>query len=141
MGINTILPGTTIPQFRSGMSAYINRQGYSVSYTSLFSSGSLNYENTKTAVLNNKAVALFLSGWRNVTFTNGEGYDVLTYEYCDTNHVSVGFGCLEVNYTLPNYSTVTHKYIHASICAGIYRNGYINIATTDIDEALAINIS
>ncbi len=141
MGTNSIVPGTTITQFRSGMSAYINRQGYSVSYTSLFSFGSLNYENAKTAVLNGKAIALFMAGFRNVTFTNENGYDILHYEFTDTNHVSVGLGCLEVNYTLPNYSTVTHKYIHSSIGVGIYRNGYINIATTDIDEALVVNVS
>jgi hypothetical protein len=80
MGVNTIRPGTTIPQFRSGMSTYMNRQGYSVSYTSLFSSGSLNYNNAKTAVLNGKAIALFMAGFRNVTFTNETGTT-----YCNTS--------------------------------------------------------
>lgn len=133
--------GTTIPQFKSGMKKYINRQGYSVGFESLKSWGNFKFDQAKTAVQSNKALAVFLNGYRGITIHQNDGYDMLGFEYTSAKHVIAGFGCLEVNYTLTNNTTRTDRYIHGSMGVGLYPNAYINVDTAKIDEALVLNIS
>jgi hypothetical protein len=140
MQTNVVQPGTTIPQFKNGLSIYAGRNGYSVGYTSVMRFGSLDYEQAKSVVTNNKALAIFMRGFRGTTFDSGNGNDHLMYEYATANHTVAGFGCLDVTYTLTNYQTRTDRYIHCSMGTGIHRNAYVNIATSQIDEALAIAI-
>lgn len=139
--MGTTESGNTVSEFRSGMKKYVNRQGYNIGFSSLMSWGSLNYTTAKTAVQQNKAIALFLKGYRCVTIETEQGYDVLNYEYSTGNHAVAGFGCLEVTYTFSNNTTRTDKYIHASMGVGMNLNGYINAGTANIHEALAITIS
>ncbi len=141
MGTNTTGAGTTVTQFRNGLKAYVNRQGYSITYSSLMSGGQLNYDSTKTVVQSNKAIALFLAGYRSTVITIGSGFDILAYEYAYSNHAVSGFGCLEVSYTLSNNQTRFDRYIHCAMGLGLYRTGYINVNTAQIDEALVLNIS
>lgn len=139
--MGTTANGNTVSEFRSGMTKYVNRQGYSISFSSLMSWGKIKFDTAKTVVQQNKAIALFLKGYRCVTIKTEEGYDVLDYEYSTANHAVAGFGCLEVTYTFSNNTTRTDKYIHASMGIGINLNGYINVGTANIHEALAITIS
>ncbi len=132
--------GATVSQFKSGIKKYVNRQGYSISFESLVSWGKFKYDRAKEVVQSQKAIAVFIKGYRATIISNGEGYDSLTYEYANANHVVAGFGCLEVNYTFADNTTRQDKYIHASLGVGLYRNGYINL-TNKIQEALAITIS
>ncbi len=141
MGTNTTGAGTTVTQFRNGLKTYVNRQGYSITYSSLMSGGQLNYDSAKTVVQSNKAIALFLAGYRSTVITVGTGFDILAYEYAYSNHAVSGFGCLEVSYTLSNNQTRFDRYIHCAMGLGLYRTGYINVNTAQIDEALVLNIS
>lgn len=141
MGTNSTGAGTTVNQFRNGLSTYVNRNGYSISYSSLMSGGHINYDSAKAVVQSNKAIAIFLAGYRSTIIATGSGYDVLSYEYATANHTVAGFGCLEVNYTLPNNQMRQDRYIHCAMGVGLYKNGYLNINTAQIDEALTLNIS
>ena len=139
--MGTSSKGTSVSQFKSGIKKYVNRQGYSLSFQSLMSWGKIKYDTVKATVQQGKAIALFLLGYRGITITQNEGYDILTYEYTTANHVVAGFGCLEVNYTFADNSTRTDRYIHCSMGMGLYPNGYINVGSAKIDDALALNIT
>jgi hypothetical protein len=142
MRTNVVQPGTTISQFKTGLTNYVNRQGYSVSYTSLMSWGSFSYSKAITAAQSDKAMALFMSGYRLANFTAFDGRDSIYYEYTDVGHVGTGFGCLTVDYILTNGSARTDRYIYTSSGLGINNTkAYINVAATQIDDAYAINIS
>lgn len=133
--------GTTISEFQAGLRSYVKRQGYNVSFSSIMTSGKVNYEKAKTIVLQNKALAIFMSGYKGTTIVTNEGYDLLEYEYTKASHAVVGFGCLEVKYTLSDNSSRTDKYIHCSMGVGLNTNGYININTSNIDNVLEVTIS
>ena len=107
--------GTTISEFQAGLRSYIKRQGYNVSFSSIMTSGKVNYEKAKTIVLQNKALAIFMSGYKGTTIVTNEGYDLLEYEYTKASHAVVGFGCLEVKYTLSDNSIRTDKYYKDNI--------------------------
>ena len=133
--------GATVSQFRSGMKKYVNRQGYSISYESLTSWGKLKFDRATTVVEEGKPIALFLSGYTSTKIATEEGRDALNYETTAGNHAVAGFGCLEVNYTFSDNSTRADRYIHCAMGVGLYQNGYINVGSAKIDEALAITIS
>lgn len=137
----TVSNGATISDFRSGMKKYVNRQGYNISFSSLMSWGKIKFDTAKSVVQQGKPIALFLSGYTSTTIAMGEEYDILNYESTTGNHAVAGFGCLEVNYTFSNNSTRTDRYIHCAMGVGLYQNGYINVGSAKIDEALAITIS
>ncbi len=133
--------GATVSQFRSGMKKYVNRQGYAIGYESLMSWGKLKFDRAKTVVEEGKPIALFLSGYTSTTIATEEGRDALNYETTAGNHAVAGFGCLEVSYTFSDNSTRADRYIHCAMGVGLYQNGYINVGSAKIDEALAITIS
>lgn len=133
--------GATVADFKSGFQKYVNRQGYSVNYTSLMSWWSFNFNSAKTAVQAGKPLAVFMSSYRGVKITKSDGYDYLEYETTNGNHAMAGYGCLEVNYTLEGNQTRMDKYIHGALCVASFRAGYINIEEVEIDDAYAISIS
>lgn len=137
----TISNGATVSQFRSGMKKYANRQGYNISFGSLMSWGKIKFDTAKSVVQQGKPIALFLSGHTSTTIATDDGRDILNYESSAGNHAVAGFGCLEVTYTFSNNNTRTDRYIHCAMGVGLYQNGYINIGSAKIDEALAITIS
>lgn len=137
----TISNGATVSQFRSGMKKYANRQGYNISFSSLMSWGKIKFDTAKSVVQQGKPIALFLSGHTSTTIATDDGRDILNYESSAGNHAVAGFGCLEVTYTFSNNNTRTDRYIHCAMGVGLYQNGYINVGSAKIDEALAITIS
>lgn len=137
----TISNGATVSQFRSGMKKYANRQGYNISFSSLMSWGKIKFDTAKSVAQQGKPIALFLSGHTSTTIATDDGRDILNYESSAGNHAVAGFGCLEVTYTFSNNNTRTDRYIHCAMGVGLYQNGYINVGSAKIDEALAITIS
>lgn len=138
---NTDASGASVTDFKSGFQTYVNRQGYSVNYTSLMSWWSFNFNSAKTAVQAGKPLAVFMSSYRGIKITKSDGYDYLEYEITNGNHAMAGYGCLEVNYTLEGNQTRTDKYIYGALCVAMFRAGYINIEEVEIDDAYAIIIS
>ena len=63
MGTNTEHPGTSKAQYNAGLTAYIQNQGYSVSYTNCETNGTFNFETYKNMITQGKPVALFLIGY------------------------------------------------------------------------------
>ena len=133
--------GATVADFKSGFQKYVNRQGYSVNYTSLMSWWSFNFNSAKTVVQAGKPLAVFMSSYRGVKITKSDGYDYLEYETTNGNHAMAGYGCLEVNYILEGNQTRTDRYIYGALCVAMFRAGYINIEEVEIDDAYAITIS
>lgn len=135
--------GTTKNQFKSGMTKYCSRAGYNISYTSLMSSGSINYSKVMQYIEEyNQPVALFLSGYNVGMVTEGESQDTYGYYYSAVNHVMVGFGYRYVTYTYSNSKTETFDFIYVSSGNPSSTHGYYNLKynNTSIDDVLAINI-
>lgn len=135
--------GTSESQFKSGMTKYCNRAGYSISYTSLMSGSSINYSKVIQYIEEyNQPVALFLSGYNVGTVGESDNKDTYGYYYSAANHVMVGFGYRYVTYTYSNSKTETFNFIYVSSGNDNSSYGYYNIRynNTEIDDVLAINI-
>lgn len=140
MGTNSFLSGTSVAQFKNGLKKYINRQGYTVEYSSLMSQGSFNFGIAKSTVQSEIAMVLFIKQYQSLQINKYDGYDILEYEITDSNHAVAGFGCLEVSYTLSGNEVRKDEYVYASLGLGIYGKGYINTNRANIDDALAVRI-
>lgn len=94
--------GTTVSQFKQGISTYCKRQGYTASFTSCMFNGSFNYSIAKQKLLSGEPLALFLYTYTVNDFYTEEQSDCLTYKIGKGAHVMAGFGYKEVTYTLTN---------------------------------------
>ena len=137
----TASAGTTAPQFLSGMKKYANRAGYTFGYSSCMSGSNFNYSSAKSGMQSNKPIALFLSGYNVARISPLENYDSIAYELSAANHVMVGFGYYEINYTYESGAQETFNFIYVASGVGIRATGYFNINyNTKINDAYAVSI-
>ena len=137
----TASEGTTTAQFFSGMKTYANRAGYAFSYYSAMSGSNLNYDFAKICMENDRPIVLFVSGYNVAFLGEYDNYDSIAYQLSAANHVMVGFGYYEVNYTYDSGAKETLNYIYVASGALSRSEGYFNINyNTKINDAYGVNI-
>ena len=137
----TASEGTTTQQFLDGMRKYSNRAGYNFSYTSCMSGSSLSYSKVQSSLKNSQPVAMFLSGYNVAELSENDGSDGVGYILSTANHVMVGFGYWQINYTYNSGAQETFNYIYVASGIDTRPTGYFNINyNTKINDALAIRI-
>jgi hypothetical protein len=143
MGTNSGDAGTSITQFRNGLTTYCNRQGYyTVSFNSCMNNGSFDYNAAKTLMSQGQPLALFLDVYTVIDITANDGYDYLLYDIGDGCHVMAGFGYKEITYTLSGGSSRTDYYIAVASGLSMRKRGYFNINySTQIDQVYGISIA
>lgn len=133
--------GTTLNQFKAGMTKYVNTKGLTITYESCVNNGSLNLLKVKENVEEGKPIVLFLSGYNLATITIGNNTDSINYKMMDTNHVMVCFGIKEISYQLANGSSRTNIYVQVATGLPGHIRGYYQLDYNGrIDEALAISV-
>lgn len=140
MGTDPSAQGTTVPQFRTGLSTYVTRAGYSVTYTSCMSGTSLSYSAAKNQLDLGRPIALFTFGIEVATLTEGDGADYLNIYTSSANHAMTAFGYRDITYTLSGSATSTVNYLVVASGLNAVGKGYLNANTADLYEALAVNI-
>ena len=135
--------GTTFAGFNAGMSAYVQQQGYSYSTTSVFTSGSFDFNKYETAVESGKPVALFLNNYAIYNYTATDGnVDTISNDVSPYTHVAIacGYKC-DTYYDANNNVISTQRYLRVSSGLALYDLCYINAtAYTTINNAIAITI-
>ena len=134
--------GTTIAQFKNGISTYCTRQGYTATFTSCMSSGAFNYTTAKQQLAAGNPLVLFLDTYTVSDFTQYDGYEILTYKIGSGTHVMAGFGYKEVTYTLTAGGTRQDNYIAVASGFNLRKRGFFNINyNTQIDDAYSLLVS
>ena len=141
MGTNEY--GTTFAGFDAGMASYVQQQGYTYSSTSVFTSGSFDFNKYKTAVESGKPVALFLNNYGIYMATTTEGnVDTVINDVSPYTHVAVacGYKC-DTYYNASNNVISTQRYLRVASGLALYGLCYINAAAyTTSNNAIAITI-
>ena len=136
--------GTTVTNFKAGLTTYAKRQGYNVSFASVKSGSSFSYDSYKTQIKNAKPVALFLMAFN---VNNGvfpyDGADHIDTTYYYVNHVMVGCGYLEVDYyNESGWNFRSDKYLKISTALSNETSGYMRINDKEnVYDALAVTIA
>ena len=140
--------GTTVAECKSGMTKYCNRAGYSITYTDLmsgniFTGKSFNYSSAKNKLQSGEPVMIFSEGFSayEISPNEEEGYDTYIGITCEGNHAMAGFGYLDIVYTMSDGSTNNANFIRVATGQSLRREGYYNIRTHKINDAMSIKIS
>ncbi len=113
MNTNQVQPGVSENDFKTGLKAYVNNQGYNLTYSSLGSGNSFNYTAFKTAINNNEVVALFVQPSNLYALSPSNNQDLLVSTSISGNHIMVAYGYYEVKYTLSS-GIRTDKYLRVA---------------------------
>ena len=138
MGTNQSGAGTSVSQFKSGMTEYVNGQGYSIQYQSI----GRNVSTARSYFQNNTPVVLFLNSfeyYRSMGLViNDDNIQMLGMK-SSSMHVVVAYGYHEFRFYENNQLTRTDKYYIVAFGNGTYGYLLINDLST-INEAYAITI-
>ncbi|MBD5631800.1 MAG: hypothetical protein HDP34_01030 [Clostridia bacterium] len=132
--------GTTYNGFHKGMKSYVNSHGYSYATEDL---GNLDFNKYKSAVENNKPVALFLDNYSfAVTGEDNGSYEVIKSHHSTIAHVVVGCGYKVDTYYNANGQVIsTRTYLKVATGLDQYRIGYLCLdGKSGIDRANSIII-
>lgn len=141
MGTNTTGSGTTVSQFRNGMTSYVTGAGYSISYTSLMSGTSFNYQAAKTQLESSRPLVIFTEAVDVTVISTGSGSDSVTDYHGAGRHAMAVFGYNEITYTMSDGSVRNVNYLLVAPGLESISAGYYNVSTGGIEDALAIVIS
>lgn len=139
--MGTTSEGTTVQEFKNGMTIYCNRQGKSISFTSCMKNGKFDYSLAQSYMKANQPVVLFCGGYNVASISTSEQSDKISYYESTGNHVMVGFGYKEISYTLANAAKVTYQYMTVASGVVTKSSGYYDINyKTNVNDAYAVNI-
>lgn len=137
MGTDVGTGGTTYNGFQKGMKSYVNSHGYSYSTEDL---GNLNFSKYKSAVENNKPVAVFLSNYSYAVAWEDNGTsEVIKSHHSTVAHVVIGCGYKVDTYYNSNGQVIaTRTYLKVS--SGWFQYGITYLCLdgkSEIDRATA----
>lgn len=121
--------GTTVANFRSGLTSYINSKNLYVSYYSIMTGSSLNYNGLKSRVNSGMPFVVFLNGYNFTEITNHseDKEDIIQKTAYSGSHAMAGFGYKEITYTLTSGAQRSDQYLAVSRGFGSRSAGYLNI--------------
>ncbi len=142
MGTNTINPGTSVTQFKNGLTQFLQNKNRTVSYLSCGSN--ILDINTATSYFNQEIpIITFLNSYEYYTLAGIHFYDnyVTMNQYSsDNGHAVVAFGYREYNFYNNGSLFQTDKYL--IVCFGDGTQGLIPINNLNrIDTCLAVDIN
>lgn len=123
--------GTTYTDFKTGLTAYIERQGYNRVYTSVIASTGFNYTYYKMQVRSGYPVALFMETYnlsQGPLKDRDENMDHVSVNYYTVPHVMVGSGFLDIDYYNKNGTIFRiENWLKVSSGNFIFGNGYMRM--------------
>lgn len=140
------LGGTTSANFKSGLNAYVNNAGYSLSMTSMYSnSRTVDLNKLKVAVQQNKVGLVMLSSFNYISAivkpANGGSYHVVKFNY-QSGHMMMVYGYFTQAFYKEGVAVETNTYLYVSTGFSSGEQGYIQLNDyLTIEEAYIMNIS
>ena len=134
--------GTTVAQFKSGMTKYCESMGYKLHYDkSIASNGVFNYEYAKVQLMSHRPLAIFASKYSYSYISQFDDYDSVSIVRANERHVMAAFGYREITYTLIS-GTRVDRYLYIATGNVFYQTGYYNIdKNTTIEECYGLFVT
>jgi len=126
--------GVTMVNYNSGMVSYFNSKSYTLTNTSMFSSGTLNLAALKAQIDQDKYATVFMAGFNIVSLLSQTGYDTQCLEEYGGAHIMSVFGYRTVKYYKNGSSSPFRTDNYLEVCTGfsadralLYLNNYTTI--------------
>ncbi len=134
--------GTTVAQFKSGMTRYCESMGYKLHYDkSIASNGVFNYEYAKVQLMSHRPLAIFTSKYSYSNITELENCDSISIYSSVSRHAMAAFGYREITYTLSGGNRID-RFLYVATGSVVYGTGYYNIdKNTTIEECYGLFVT
>lgn len=132
--------GVSRTDFLNGLTSYVQANGYQVSYESVKSGSTVNYEKCKNAIENNKIVVLLSNPTNVYEISLGTGMDSIVPISISGAHIMVAFGYLEVKYYNNSGLFRTDKYLNVAMGQTGYSSQFFRADCKDLEAAYIVNI-
>ena len=144
MGTNQGGDGTTATGFRNGLQSYVNSKGLNISYTSISSNNTLNYDSYKSFISNKIPCVLFFNTYNvallTVKYENAKT-DLIDMNAYNGMHVMIGYGYEKYTYYKNNSVLRTDYYLRTYTGVADSELGCIKLYDRSVlVEGYAINI-
>ena len=136
--------GTSGSNFKSGLQAYAARQGYDLTFSSMYSSSTnVNLTTFGNAVMADKVGVLLLSKYNYIyTIIHEEDRTFISKATSNGAHIMMVYGYIKINYYNDGELFRTDTFLQASSGFSSGDQGYIKVDDyLTIEEALIVNIS
>lgn len=134
--------GVSEQEFVDGLKTYINKQGYSVNMQNVVSGSSIDYQACKTAIDNNKVIALLSHAGDIYDIKEYSGHDTVTSFNIASSHIMVAYGYYEINYYNSNNSLFrTDKYLEVATGLDTRMMAFYKVNPHNLSSAYIVNIS
>lgn len=101
MNTNSLGNGTSVEQFKNGLTQYVKEHGRNISYNQLVKNEQIDFDAYKRSVEEKKPIVLFVSKYTMLSITDFEkdsNTDELVMQYYGGDHVLIGYGIREISY-------------------------------------------
>ncbi len=140
MRINVDDSGVSEDDFISGLTQYINGQGYGVSMQNVVSGTYIDYAACKTAIDNNKVIALLSRATDLYDLTEGTTQDNISTITISAQHIMIANGYKEINYYKGNTLIRTDRYLIVSTGLEGSKTAYYKVNPHSLNSAYIVNI-
>ena len=148
MGTNTLGPGTTIAQFKSGITSFAAAYGnYSVTYRSVMTSGQYDISKMLTEFAADRPVAMFMNPYYNLIgamATYSGGYDLIAHFDYTGSHTMIACG-RNIYKWYDGSGGIVRQMTLLKVASGIsgMASGWIrlNEGSLDVNDAFGVEIS
>lgn len=146
MDINESGAGATEQECLNGLKEYVNRQGYQISYTSVYrDTTEVDLSDIETMVMQDKVGIIFCSKYNFIDSIRHNSatktVNIIKNNY-DAAHAMMIYGYLTVQYYRNGKNFLTETYLQAASGFSSARKGYIKMDDyLQIDAAYMVNIS
>ena len=132
--------GVSESEFKTGLQTYISNHGYSTSYTNVKSGNSLNYDACKTAIDNNKVIALFIKPGVVYKIAEYSDHDTFTESTITGNHIMYAFGYFQINYYYSTGWFRTETFLEVSTGRVSPSIAYFKVDSSNLEAAYVVNV-
>lgn len=132
--------GVSEGDFLNGLTSYINGKGRQVSYQSVKSGNTLNYEQCKNAINNNKVIVLFTAPTTVYSVGLGTNTDSITETKIAGAHILVIYGYVQVKYYNNSGLFRTDTYLEVAMGQTGYTYKYYRPGSTTTRAAYIVNV-
>lgn len=132
--------GVSESDFLNGLTSYINSKGQQVSYQSVKSGNTLNYAQCKSAIDNNKVIALLVLPTHVYSITYASDSDYLSEKTIAGAHIMVAYGYLKINYYNNSGLFRTDTYLCVSTGRDEFPIAYYRVNETTTQGAYIVTV-
>lgn len=133
--------GVSETDFLNGLQEFVELRDKNITYTSLYSNGTVNYAGCKASIDEGKPILVFMDPTDMVNISQRDGNDYITRLPLASAHIALIYGYERIQYVLTDNTVRTDTYLIMSTGQISPRVSYLDITTSvDINDAKGVNI-